>query len=93
MPTVEAKKQIAQRKAAGLSAFAGTALAYGAASQAAYADKATDLVNQAGSGGIASAKSLMDGDTGTVIYLVVGFAILAFIVGIVLYVVHKGKKG
>lgn len=96
MATTEAKKQINGRKLAASRALGLMAMGVpaGLAVQgSAFADQATDLVNQAGSGGLASASSLMSGSAGTVIYLVVGFSILAFIVGIILWVVHKGQKG
>lgn len=90
--TVEAKKKSNfGRLALGLMAIGVPATL--AVQSAVYADAATDLVAQAGSGGIASAQSLMNGPAGTVIYLVVGFSILAFVVGIILWVTHKGKRG
>lgn len=97
MSTAEAKKQIGAKKARGAMALGlmamGASVGYALAAQAAFADQATDLVNQAGSGGISTAKTLMDGPAGTIIYLVVGFSILAMVVGIILWVVNKGKKG
>lgn len=90
MTTAEARKNVAARRI-GLMALGFTASL--AATAQAFADAATDLVNQAGSGGLASAGTLMNGPAGTVIYLVVGFSILAFVVGIVLWVTSKGKKG
>lgn len=78
-------KRYAAYTAAGMTSYMATAQAF--------ADAATDLVAQAGSGGLASASSLMDSPAGTIIYLVVGFSILAFVVGIIMYIVGKGKRG
>lgn len=92
MSTAEAKKKIAARRL-GLMALGFTASM--AATASAFADAATDLVGQAGSGGINSAQSLMNGSAGTLIYLVIGLSVLAMVVGIILWIVHKaqGKKG
>jgi hypothetical protein len=89
MTTQKAKKQIAARHAASFAAgVLAVSLGYGQA----FADAATDLVAQAGSGGLASASTLMSSPAGTIIYLVVGFSILAFVVGIIMYIVGKGKR-